>query len=44
MISIHALLAESDHYSPKKAEAEFNISIHALLAESDPMARPAAQT
>ena len=34
-ISIHALLAESDHECPKTCEAFRPISIHALLAESD---------
>ena len=34
LISIHALLAESDELA-KKAPAELAISIHALLAESD---------
>ena len=35
-ISIHALLAESDH--PKTSDHPHNtISIHALLAESDSM-------
>ena len=36
-ISIHALLAESDHQNMKYVE-EVSISIHALLAESDPCA------
>ena len=34
LISIHALLAESDH-KPDGAPLPLNISIHALLAESD---------
>ena len=33
-ISIHALLAESDH-APNRRPYRYNISIHALLAESD---------
>ena len=33
-ISIHALLAESDHYGWSWYD-DFTISIHALLAESD---------
>ena len=35
VISIHALLAESDLPAVKRATDEFGISIHALLAESD---------
>ena len=35
-ISIHALLAESDHYDNYNLHC-VEISIHALLAESDPM-------
>ena len=35
IISIHALLAESDH-APNRRLYHYNISIHALLAESDP--------
>ena len=35
-ISIHALLAESDH-APSHSLYPRNISIHALLAESDPL-------
>ena len=35
IISIHALLAESDHNSYVVMEATKIISIHALLAESD---------
>ena len=34
MISIHALLAESDHYDNYNLHC-VEISIHALLAESD---------
>ena len=34
-ISIHALLAESDHNADIAAELYCSISIHALLAESD---------
>ena len=34
MISIHALLAESDHLFASSG-VDFAISIHALLAESD---------
>ena len=34
-ISIHALLAESDHAADISARREASISIHALLAESD---------
>ena len=34
-ISIHALLAESDHSAPVPRRPDANISIHALLAESD---------
>ena len=36
VISIHALLAESDRPQPPKAKV-LKISIHALLAESDYM-------
>ena len=36
VISIHALLAESDYNCSKKATKHKHISIHALLAESDP--------
>ena len=36
LISIHALLAESDHDTYVIMEATKLISIHALLAESDP--------
>ena len=35
LISIHALLAESDATPPAPPKREFYISIHALLAESD---------
>ena len=35
IISIHALLAESDRFRTIH-NAEIHISIHALLAESDP--------
>ena len=35
MISIHALLAESDVYTDLNASYGALISIHALLAESD---------
>ena len=35
-ISIHALLAESDHYDNYNLHC-VEISIHALLAESDPV-------
>ena len=35
VISIHALLAESDDLEPSKTRKFTNISIHALLAESD---------
>ena len=35
MISIHALLAESDHPAPVPRRPHADISIHALLAESD---------
>ena len=35
MISIHALLAESDIVILRKRDTPFTISIHALLAESD---------
>ena len=35
-ISIHALLAESDHAADMSVRRETRISIHALLAESDP--------
>ena len=35
LISIHALLAESDKTPCVKLSIEVNISIHALLAESD---------
>ena len=35
LISIHALLAESDHRCADLICAHWNISIHALLAESD---------
>ena len=38
LISIHALLAESDSQPMKDLKADF-ISIHALLAESDPAAQ-----
>ena len=34
-ISIHALLAESDRYTPRSRRRFPDISIHALLAESD---------
>ena len=34
-ISIHALLAESDHVGQKRLRQKLAISIHALLAESD---------
>ena len=34
-ISIHALLAESDHRGADFVDADRDISIHALLAESD---------
>ena len=36
MISIHALLAESDYDAWEMENATNAISIHALLAESDP--------
>ena len=39
MISIHALLAESDQAADMSARREARISIHALLAESDTWAR-----
>ena len=39
MISIHALLAESDFLLQEKRVNLSNISIHALLAESDPRPR-----
>ena len=35
IISIHALLAESDHRRPGNHQQRHHISIHALLAESD---------
>ena len=35
LISIHALLAESDRQTKQTCRAEISISIHALLAESD---------
>ena len=35
VISIHALLAESDHRRPDNHQQRHHISIHALLAESD---------
>ena len=35
VISIHALLAESDALAPKQNPTQQRISIHALLAESD---------
>ena len=35
VISIHALLAESDHQSLNLPSRPMDISIHALLAESD---------
>ena len=35
VISIHALLAESDYRMPKSICRSWRISIHALLAESD---------
>ena len=38
IISIHALLAESDHYGWSWYD-DFTISIHALLAESDAQKR-----
>ena len=38
MISIHALLAESDLNNINSSVTAADISIHALLAESDPMA------
>ncbi len=34
-ISIHALLAESDHNGRANTLTQMEISIHALLAESD---------
>ena len=37
IISIHALLAESDHYDNYNLHCVEEISIHALLAESDLM-------
>ena len=40
VISIHALLAESDRQIKQTCRAEISISIHALLAESD---EPAAR-
>ena len=39
MISIHALLAESDLFAKAFCFAAFSISIHALLAESDLLGR-----
>ena len=35
LISIHALLAESDQAADMSTKREASISIHALLAESD---------
>ena len=42
LISIHALLAESDPHPGRTPQAPAPISIHALLAESDP-AQPSGQ-
>ena len=42
-ISIHALLAESDHSDALAAVSTLLISIHALLAESDGIPGPAGQ-
>ena len=42
MISIHALLAESDRNS-QNIKRRHNISIHALLAESDVIREPATR-
>ena len=44
VISIHALLAESDHNARPETRRSYAISIHALLAESDTEAQSLAVT